>query len=326
MRKPEPLPGPDPGLHTGRYFHRHLRPLGQSCLLRPSIDPANSKLYITLQKPRHAETRPPHITITATAEQPNRGARYHVSDTPDEGPQPGSGIPFRRRRRWLFAAMIGVAGILGFAAGKVHSSPWMHHWAHSIAWMPMKSPSSCSTASTRRCRRWMPRRSSAPRSMPSQRLRSAMSLRCARDPDARREKVVAILKADTIDRAALEEIRAERLSAGETASKRIVQAIADAADVLKPEQRRELRGRVGALAPSAMTASRTNGEYPAAQQPPIIPDPFYKGRGEFAQVIRTTMTARPYSLFPQSARGLPRWRYPARRSGRGGQPNRASNL
>ena len=42
--------------------------------------------------------------------------------------QPG---PYRapRRRRWLFAVMIGMAGLFGFAAGKVHSLPWFH-WAH----------------------------------------------------------------------------------------------------------------------------------------------------------------------------------------------------
>ena len=61
-----------------------------------------------------------------------------------------------------------------------------------------------------------------------------------KDHDARREKALAIFKADTIDRDALEAMRAERLSAGDAASKRIVQAIADAADVLKPEQRRQL--------------------------------------------------------------------------------------
>ncbi|MEE9560141.1 MAG: periplasmic heavy metal sensor [Acidiferrobacterales bacterium] len=48
------------------------------------------------------------------------------------------------------------------------------------------------------------------------------------------------LEQPTIDRAALEQIRATELQRAETASSRVVQAIADAAEVLTPEQRIEL--------------------------------------------------------------------------------------
>jgi Spy/CpxP family protein refolding chaperone len=61
-----------------------------------------------------------------------------------------------------------------------------------------------------------------------------------KDPSSRRDKVLTILTADTIDRSALEALRADGLNTADAASKRIVQAVEDAAEVLKPEQRRQL--------------------------------------------------------------------------------------
>ena len=62
-----------------------------------------------------------------------------------------------------------------------------------------------------------------------------------------REKLLAarkqgreLLTADKIDRAALEKLRAEQIATHDAASKRLVQALADAADVLTPEQRKKL--------------------------------------------------------------------------------------
>jgi Spy/CpxP family protein refolding chaperone len=55
-----------------------------------------------------------------------------------------------------------------------------------------------------------------------------------------RAQAVTLLTAPTIDRTAIERLRAEQLGLAETASKRIAQALADAADVLNPEQRRKV--------------------------------------------------------------------------------------
>jgi periplasmic protein CpxP/Spy len=62
-----------------------------------------------------------------------------------------------------------------------------------------------------------------------------------------REKVLAasatareLLTQQTIDRAAIEKFRAEQIATHDTASKRLVQAVADAAEVLTPEQRRKI--------------------------------------------------------------------------------------
>jgi|SRR5260370_13943663 protein CpxP len=57
---------------------------------------------------------------------------------------------------------------------------------------------------------------------------------------AARAQAVSLLTAPTIDRTAIERLRAEQIGLAETASKRIAQALADAADVLSPEQRRKI--------------------------------------------------------------------------------------
>jgi len=62
-----------------------------------------------------------------------------------------------------------------------------------------------------------------------------------------REKVLAaratareLLTQQTIDRAAIEKFRADQIATHDAASKRLIQAVADAAEVLTPEQRRKI--------------------------------------------------------------------------------------
>ena len=57
---------------------------------------------------------------------------------------------------------------------------------------------------------------------------------------AARSQAIELLTAPRVDRDAIERLRAEQLGNAETASKRIAQALADAADVLTPEQRRKI--------------------------------------------------------------------------------------
>jgi Spy/CpxP family protein refolding chaperone len=53
-----------------------------------------------------------------------------------------------------------------------------------------------------------------------------------------------LLLADSIDRTALEKLRAERLAEAEMISKNLVSALADVAEVLSPEQRKVLDERI----------------------------------------------------------------------------------
>jgi periplasmic protein CpxP/Spy len=68
---------------------------------------------------------------------------------------------------------------------------------------------------------------------------------------AARTQAVALLTAPTIDRTAIERLRAEQIGLAETASKRIGQALADAAEVLNPEQRRKVADWIPSSGPWA---------------------------------------------------------------------------
>lgn len=59
-----------------------------------------------------------------------------------------------------------------------------------------------------------------------------------------RRRALELLTQDSIDRAAIESLRAEQLQLAEQASTRIVRSLADAAEVLTAAQRKELAQRV----------------------------------------------------------------------------------
>ncbi len=58
-----------------------------------------------------------------------------------------------------------------------------------------------------------------------------------------RRKSIALLAAPTIDRAQLEALRVQQMQLGDTVSRRLLQAIEDAAEVLTPDQRAKLAQR-----------------------------------------------------------------------------------
>jgi protein CpxP len=59
-----------------------------------------------------------------------------------------------------------------------------------------------------------------------------------------RERLRELLTAPTIDRAGLESLRTEQMANIDAATRRFTQALADAGDVLSPEQRRKLEERL----------------------------------------------------------------------------------
>jgi len=58
-----------------------------------------------------------------------------------------------------------------------------------------------------------------------------------------RQQAIDLVSAEKVDRAAIEDLRAEQLALMDATSKRLTQALADAADVLTVEQRRKLAAR-----------------------------------------------------------------------------------
>jgi Spy/CpxP family protein refolding chaperone len=59
-----------------------------------------------------------------------------------------------------------------------------------------------------------------------------------------RRQSVELLAAATVDRAAIEALRADQIALADTASRRIAQALADTAEVLTPQQRTKLAERL----------------------------------------------------------------------------------
>jgi Spy/CpxP family protein refolding chaperone len=62
---------------------------------------------------------------------------------------------------------------------------------------------------------------------------------------AARKEAVELLSRDSVDRAAMEKLRAEQMQAADQASRRITRALGDAAEVLTPAQRKQLAERFG---------------------------------------------------------------------------------
>src|ERR1700730_9755725 len=79
---------------------------------------------------------------------------------------------------------------------------------------------------------------------------AAGDLRALREKaQAARAQAVTLLTGPTIDRTAIERLRAEQIGLAETASKRIAQALADGAEVLSPQQRRQVADWIASRGP-----------------------------------------------------------------------------
>jgi Spy/CpxP family protein refolding chaperone len=62
---------------------------------------------------------------------------------------------------------------------------------------------------------------------------------------AARQRARTLLTQATVDRSAIESFRAEQIALADAASRRLAQALADAAETLTPDQRRKLDDRLG---------------------------------------------------------------------------------
>jgi periplasmic protein CpxP/Spy len=149
------------------------------------------------------------------------------------------------RRRRLFAVGAAVlVGLAGFGIGRATSRPW-----HGFG--PGMHSAFDADAAGRRAEKGIGYMLGKVDATPEQKAKVTEIAKAAINDmapirqahAAARDKVTAALKADKVDRAAIEQVRVEQLALGETLSKKASQAIADAADVLTPAQRAKLVDR-----------------------------------------------------------------------------------
>jgi Spy/CpxP family protein refolding chaperone len=76
-----------------------------------------------------------------------------------------------------------------------------------------------------------------------------------------RKQALDLLRAPTIDRAAVEKLRADHMAFADAASKRIVATLLDVAEVLTPEQRARLADRAEAWGPHGPGGHRFGGTW-----------------------------------------------------------------
>jgi protein CpxP len=173
--------------------------------------------------------------------------RMTETGTGQDLPQPAAPRT-RRARPWraaiLGTVLLGVGAASGFAAGSLHGAPW---WILGAAAHHQLNPERVSQRIDRRVDRVLDRvdASQEQRDKVSGILKGAFNDVTALgiNPMEARDKFLGLLRADTIDPAAFEALRAEQVSTVDAASKRVVQALTEAAQVLTPEQRRELADR-----------------------------------------------------------------------------------
>jgi protein CpxP len=161
-----------------------------------------------------------------------------------EAAAPKTWRPRRLRALALGVILLGVGAASGFAAGSVGGMPF---WMLGAAGHHGLNPERAAKRIDRRVDRMLNRvdASSEQREKVSGIFKGAFNDVSALGikPWETREKAIALLRADTIDPAAFEALRAEQISTADTASKRVVQALTEAAQVLTSEQRRELADR-----------------------------------------------------------------------------------
>jgi Spy/CpxP family protein refolding chaperone len=143
-------------------------------------------------------------------------------------------------RRNTLAGIFAAAGSLA-AAGALAQGPRRHHGAMDPAHME------------ERIERFIKHVAVEVEATPEQTQKlTAIAQGAAKDLAPLRQKSIelrkqglALFTAPSIDRAAVENLRVARMQQAEASSKRIAQALADAAEVLTPEQRKKAAERVG---------------------------------------------------------------------------------
>ena len=158
--------------------------------------------------------------------------------------------PRRPWRRAVMATLIGgLAAGIG-ASALAHGGPggWHGGWGGGRGWHGEMDPQAMQRRAEAMVKWWLADvdASEAQQKKVAEIMTATMrELAPLREQHrAARREVVEILSKPQIDRVALESVRARELELAETFSRRITQSLADAAEVLTPEQRTKLAERM----------------------------------------------------------------------------------
>jgi Spy/CpxP family protein refolding chaperone len=159
---------------------------------------------------------------------------------------PASATPRRRWRRWIVGGLA-ATGLFAVIGAKVHAhgGPGCMHRAGGSADASPEVMQRRLDAGVR----WMLADVGATEEQQRQirdiAAAAMQDLRPLREEHlAARARAATILAQPALDRAALESLRARQLALAEQASRRLTQAITDAAEVLTPEQRAQLAAKM----------------------------------------------------------------------------------
>ena len=163
--------------------------------------------------------------------------------------QPVSASPKPPRRRWLLLATLTLtAALTGVAASRAVSQ---HYWHGSSFMGAPFDPARAEDRADRAVRHLAVEIDAS--NEQQEKLRGIVKGLVQDLLPMREKNLVArqrgrtLLTQPSIDRAAIEALRAEQLVLADAASKRLTQALGDAAEVLTPEQRRRLDERLAEL-------------------------------------------------------------------------------
>ena len=157
--------------------------------------------------------------------------------------------PPRRMRRALFIVLVAVtAGMTGAFANSAFSQGFGPPWQARPFWGQAFDPAAIEDRADRMVRHLSIEVDATAEQQ--DRLR-AIVRSAVRDLVPLREKAMNsrqrgrdLLTQTTVDRAAIESLRADQMALADQASRRVSQAIADAASVLTPDQRRKIAERI----------------------------------------------------------------------------------
>ena len=171
------------------------------------------------------------------------------NDTPGTDLNPADAPKQKRGRRWLFAGIAAVVGAVSIAGiSYADNAPGCDGPRHGMMGRhgDMMDPAQAGARVDRMIERMLADGTATQKAQVAAIIKAALAdLKPLREQHrTARAEGIKLLTQPTVDRAALEQLRASQLQLAEQMSKRLTQALADTAEVLTPEQRARLGERL----------------------------------------------------------------------------------